>query len=167
MKNNIVLIGMSGAGKTTVGKALSYKLKMAFLDMDDFIEKKQNMSISEIFERYGEDYFRKLETESAKYLSENYKNTIISTGGGAILKPVNMEYLKASGVLVYINRSVEKIISTLNAEKRPLLKSNPEKLYDMYKIRHPLYLKYADICIPNNGELTECVEQIAEFVLNN
>jgi len=167
MKNNIVLIGMSGAGKTTVGKALSYKLKMAFLDMDDFIEKKQNMSISEIFEKYGEEYFRKLETEAAKFLSENYKNTIISTGGGAILKPVNMEYLKTSGFVIYINRSVEKIISTLNAEKRPLLKSNPEKLYDMYKIRHPLYLKYADVCIPNNGEFADCVEQIAEFVLNN
>jgi len=158
---------MSGAGKTTVGKALSYKLKMAFLDMDDFIEKKQNMSISEIFEKYGEEYFRKLETEAAKFLSENYKNTIISTGGGAILKPVNMEYLKTSGFVIYINRSVEKIISTLNAEKRPLLKSNPEKLYDMYKIRHPLYLKYADVCIPNNGEFADCVEQIAEFVLNN
>ncbi len=167
MKKNIVLIGMSGAGKTSVGKALSYKLKMPFLDMDDFIEEKQNMSISEIFEKFGEEYFRNLETEAAKYLSENYKNTIISTGGGAVLKVLNMEYLKAVGVVIYINRSVEKIISTLNAEKRPLLKSNPERLYDMYKTRHPLYLKYADVCIPNNGEFTECVEQIAEFVLEN
>ncbi len=165
MKNNIVLIGMSGAGKSTVGKALSYKLKMAFLDMDDFIEKRQNMTISEIFEKYGEEYFRNLETEVAKYLSENYKNTIISTGGGVVLNPLNMKYLKNDGIVIYINRSVEKILSTLNPKKRPLLKSNPEKLYDMYKIRHPLYLKYADICIPNNGEFTECVEQIAE--LNN
>lgn len=166
MDKNIVLIGMSGAGKTSVGRALSYRLKMAFLDMDDFIEKKENMSVSEIFEKYGEEYFRNSETETAKYLNENYKNTIISTGGGVVLNPLNMNYLKENGTVIYINRSVERILSTLNAEKRPLLKSNPEKLYDMYNIRHPLYLKYADICIPNNGDIKECVENIAELKIN-
>lgn len=163
MDKNIVLIGMSGAGKTTIGRALSYRLKMAFVDMDDFIEKKENMSVSEIFEKYGEEYFRKSETETAKYLSETHKNTIISTGGGVVLNPLNMKYLKRCGTVIYINRSVERILLSLNAEKRPLLKSNPKKLYDMYNIRHPLYLKYADICIPNNGDMKECVENIAEL----
>ena len=108
MYKNIVLIGMSGAGKTSVGRALSYRLKMAFVDMDDFIEKRKNMTVSEIFEKYGEEYFRKLETETAKFLSENYKNTIISTGGGVVLNSLNMDYLKESGTVIYINRSVEK-----------------------------------------------------------
>ena len=166
MDKNIVLIGMSGAGKTSVGRALSYRLRMAFLDMDDFIEKKLNMSVSEIFEKYGEEYFRNLETEISKYLSENYKNTIISTGGGVVLNPLNMDYLKKNGTVIYINRSVDRILSTLNAEKRPLLKSNPEKLYDMYNIRHPLYLKYADACVPNNGDIKECVENIAGLKIN-
>lgn len=166
MYKNIVLIGMSGAGKTSVGRALSYRLKMAFVDMDDFIEKRKNMTVSEIFEKYGEEYFRKLETETAKFLSENYKNTIISTGGGVVLNSLNMDYLKESGTVIYINRSVEKILSTLNPEKRPLLKSNPKKLYDMYNIRHPLYLKYADVCISNNGDIKECVENIAELKIN-
>ena len=166
MGKNIVLIGMSGAGKTSVGRALSYRLKMAFLDMDDFIEKRENMSISEIFEKYGEEHFRKLETETAEFLSQNYKNTIISTGGGVVLNPLNMDYLKKNGTVIYINRSVERILSTLNPEKRPLLKSNPEKLYDMYNIRHHLYLKYADVCIPNNGDIDECVENIAQLKIN-
>ncbi len=164
MKENIVLIGMSGAGKTTIGKAMSYKLKMAFVDMDAYIESKYDMSVSEIFEKYGEEKFRNLESETAKYLSENYKNTIISTGGGVVLRDENMSYLKKTGITVYINRTVENILSTLNADKRPLLKSNPEKLYEMRKIRHPLYIKHADICVLNGGEFQECVDNICEAI---
>lgn len=167
MDKNIVLIGMSGAGKTTIGMAMSYKLKMAFVDMDAFIEKKYDMSISEMFEKYGEEYFRNLETETAKYLGENYKNTIISTGGGVVMRPENMEYLKSTGTVVYINRTVENILSTLNAEKRPLLKANPDKLYEMRALRHPLYVKYADICVLNSGEFTECVDNVCEAVNMN
>lgn len=167
MNKNIVLIGMSGAGKTTIGMAASYKLKMAFVDMDAYIEKKYNMPISEIFEKYGEEYFRNLETETAKYLSENYKNTIISTGGGVVMRSENMEHLKRTGTVVYINRTVENILSTLNAEKRPLLKANPDKLYEMRALRHPLYLKYADICVLNSGEFAECVDNVCEAVKMN
>lgn len=166
MKKNIVLIGMSGAGKTTIGISLSYKLKMAFLDMDEFIAKKYGMSISEIFEKYGEEHFRKLESETAQYISENYTNTIISTGGGVVLKSSNMENLKKTGTVVYINRSVENILSTLNAEKRPLLKNNSEKLYDMFEARHPLYLKYADVCIMNSGGFNDCVNEIVDVIKN-
>lgn len=164
MRKNIVLIGMSGSGKTTIGLALSYKMKMAFVDMDSYIERKYSKKISEIFAEIGEEGFRKLETETAKYLGEKYQNTIISTGGGVVLKPENMEYLKKTGTVIYINRTVENILSTLNSEKRPLLKSNPEKLYEMYKIRHPLYRKYADICIMNSGKFSECVDDVYEAV---
>lgn len=166
MDKNIVLIGMSGAGKTVIGKSLSYKMKMSFIDMDEYIENKYKMSITEIFNEYGEGYFRKSETEAAKFLSENLKNTIISTGGGVVLEPLNMEYLKSTGIIVYINRPVEKILSTVNLEKRPLLKSNPEKLYEMYKQRHLLYLKNADICVSNDSKFGDCVENIAEAVKN-
>ena len=164
MDKNIVLIGMSGSGKTTIGLSLSYKLKKAFVDIDAYIERKNNMSVSEIFEKYGEEHFRKIETETVEYLSKNYKNTIISTGGGVVLNPVNMEYLKETGIVIYINRTVEDILSTLNAEKRPLLKANPAKLYEMRETRHPLYMKYADICIMNSGKFSECVNNIYEAV---
>ena len=166
MNKNIILIGMSGAGKTTIGLALSYKLKMAFIDMDSYIEKKYNMKISDIFAELGEEKFREMETETARYLSENYENTIISTGGGVVQIQENMEHLKKGGIVVYINRSVERILSTLNAEKRPLLKENPEKLYEMYEKRHPLYLKFADVCVLNSGEFQECVNNVYEAIIS-
>jgi len=166
MNKNIILIGMSGAGKTTIGMAMSHKLKMAFLDMDSYIEKKYEMSTTEIFEKYGEEYFRDLESKAAEYIGKNYNNYIISTGGGVVLRPGNMKFLKENGRVVYINRSVENILTTLNADKRPLLKSNPQKLYEMYEKRHELYLKYADICVLNEGEFQDCVENICEVVNN-
>lgn len=164
MSENIILVGMSGAGKTTIGKALSYKTKKAFLDIDAYIENKNNMSISEIFEKFGAEHFRKLETGACEFISKNYKSTIISTGGGVVLNHQNMQYLKLSGKVIYINRSVESILKTLNTEKRPLLKNSPDKLYDMYKERHSLYLKYADICVLNNGDFSECVENIYSII---
>lgn len=165
-KSNIVLIGMSGAGKSTVGIALSYKLRMPFVDMDNYIERKMGMTVSEIYEKYGNDRFRDIETEVAKHIGENYKNTIVSTGGGAILRPENMEYLKKNGYVIYINRSVEHILKTLNAEKRPLLKGNPERLYKMYEERHELYLKYADICVVNGSDFKSGVENVYDAIMN-
>lgn len=165
-KDNIVLIGMSGAGKSTVGIALSYKMKMPFVDMDNYIERTENMTISEIFAIKGHDAFRDIETNVAKHIGFTYRHTIISTGGGLILRPENMKYLKQNGIVVYINRSVENILKTLNLEKRPLLKENPEKLYDMYEQRHGLYLKYADIVVVNGADFKSGVENVYDAVKN-
>lgn len=159
-KSNIVLIGMSGAGKSTVGMALSYKLKMPFVDMDNYIERKEKMTIAQLFEKLGNDGFRDLESKVAEHIGTNYKRTIVSTGGGVVLRSENMENLKKNGIVVYINRSVENILKTLNAQKRPLLKDNPEKLYEMYKERHELYLKYADVCVSNSEDFKSGVENV-------
>ena len=163
-KRNIVLIGLSGAGKSTVGISLSYKLKMPFVDMDSFIAKAENMPISQIFAEKGSDYFRTLETETAKHMGEHYHGTIISTGGGVILRPENMEYLKKNGVVVYINRSVEHILKTLKTDNRPLLKENPLKLYDMYEERHDLYLKYADVVVSNGSDFKSGVQNVYDAI---
>ena len=163
-KSNIVLIGMSGAGKSTVGMALSYKLRMPFVDMDNYIERKYNSTISKLFEKYGTDGFRDIESEVAKHIGLNYFRTIVSTGGGVVLRPENMEYLKQNSVVVYINRSVEHILKTLKTERRPLLKENPQKLYDMYEERHGLYLKYADVCVVNGSDFKSGVENVYEAV---
>lgn len=164
MKNNLVLIGMSGAGKSTIGIALSYRLRMPFVDIDSYIERTQNMTISELFETYGSERFRDIEAEAAKHIGLDYKRTIVSTGGGVILRPENMEYLKQNGIVVYINRSVENILKTLNSEKRPLLKENPERLYEMYKERHDLYLKYADVVVVNGSDFKSGVENVYDAV---
>lgn len=165
-KSNIVLIGVSGAGKSTVGIALSYKMRMAFVDLDNYIERKMGMTVAQIFEKFGNDKFRDIETETVKYISKNYKNTIISTGGGVILRPENMSALKKTGIVVYINRSVPHILKTLNAEKRPLLKDDPTKLYKMHEDRHELYLKYADICVNNSADFKSGVENVFEAIKN-
>lgn len=164
MKNNLVLIGMSGAGKSTVGVALSYRLRMPFVDMDSYIERTQNMTATEMFETYGIDHFRDIESKTAKHMGLNYKRTIISTGGGVILRPENMEYLKKNGIVVYINRSVENILKTLKTDRRPLLKDHPERLYEMYKERHELYLKYADIVVVNGSDFKSGVENVYDAV---
>lgn len=165
-KPNIVLIGMSGAGKSTVGMALSYKLKMPFVDMDNYIAQKENMTIPDIFQTYGSEYFRDLETAAAERIGLHYRNTIVSSGGGVVLRPENMQYLKKHGVVIYINRSVDHILSTLKTENRPLLKDNPERLYAMYEERHSLYLKYADVVVANYADFKSGVENVYDAIKN-
>lgn len=162
---NIVLTGIMGCGKTSIGIALSYKLKLPVIDMDKEIEKTEGITISEIFEKYGEEYFRTLETNTAKRLSEQ-SGCIISTGGGVVLKEENMKYLKKNGIVMYIHRMPEDIIKTVNTENRPLLKDDAKKLNDIYAARHKLYLKYADVCISNSGDFQSGVLNAYNAVKN-
>lgn len=162
-KKNIVLIGMTGCGKTTVGLSLSYRLKMPFIDMDAWIEKEAGISIPQIFQEEGEEGFRKRETQMAEKMSHE-KGTIVSTGGGIVTREENMQYLKQNSVVVYINRSVEDIIKNLRMDKRPMLKGKTDTLYPMYEKRHPLYLKYADIEVINDGDFESGVENVLNAV---
>ena len=148
--NNIVLIVFMGVGKVTTARELSKSLKTVNLDCDDLIESSQNMKIKEIFEQHGEEYFRNLEKNLAKFLTTNVKNTIISTGGGF----VNVKGLNKIGTVIYLKASFEAIIERLknsaNSEKkmakRPLL-SNLTKAKELHKTREKIYEKKADIII--------------------
>ena len=140
-KTNIVLIGLMGAGKTTVGKRLSALLGMAFTDCDENIERSFG-KISDLFLK-GEQHFRDLESRIVKSLSM-LDNIIISTGGGVVLRPENMEALRKKGVVFYLKRPVKDIIKTVDLADRPLVRDNPEKLYKILEEREPLYMKYSD-----------------------
>ena len=144
MKTNIVLIGLMGAGKTTIGKTLSALLDMPFTDSDENIEKTYG-NISDLFSK-GEDYFRNIETKMIQSMA-TLDGVIMSTGGGVILRPENMKALKEKGVIFYIKRSVEDILKTVEAETRPLLKNNPDALYRNSEEREFLYNKYCDYVI--------------------
>ncbi len=146
MKRNVVLIGLTGCGKSTVGKRLASKLKLPFIDMDDYIEEQEQMTIREIFATHGEPYFRERETEAAKALSE-HDGCVIATGGGAILNPQNMEYLKKTGVVLYIDRTPEMILKKLDVSNRPMLAADPTYLYKLDAQRRPLYEAYADVTL--------------------
>ncbi len=141
MKSNIVLIGMMGSGKTTLGGRLSEVLSMPFIDVDQEIEKHYG-SINKLFEK-GEEHFRAIESEMVKNLSMKDR-VIISTGGGIVLRHQNMEVLKATGLVFYLVRPIEDIIQTVDASNRPLLKNGTDVLYRLEKERGPLYLKYSD-----------------------
>ena len=161
-KENIVLIGMPSCGKSSLGKKLSKKLNYDFIDMDKEIVKKAGMSIPEIFEKYGEDEFRKIETEVCIEVSKR-NHTVISCGGGVIKKEINMKALSLNGKIIYIDRHVDDLIV---GNGRPLSKDK-DTLYKMYVERHPLYMKYSDIRIQNNSNFISVLYNLMEVVNEN
>lgn len=155
---NIVLIGMPSAGKTTIGRMLAKRMNKEFIDLDDVIVEKAGMSIPEIFEQSGEEGFRAMETEVAIELSKR-NNKIIATGGGTIKHKVNMDYLRQNGITIFIDRDVDKLISS--DPNRPLSKSQ-EALQQMHEERLPLYQKYAAYIAVNNSDIDVTVKKIEE-----
>ena len=163
---NIVLIGFMGSGKTSVGKRLSLVLKREFIDTDDFIEKREGMTINEIFKEKGEEEFRKIETELFKRFSTP-KKKIIATGGGVIKNPANIANLKKGGVIVYLKSSPEKIAQNLKFDNtRPILQVDDKeaKIRELLAQREPFYNKYAEITIDvSNYDIDHTVDKIIEL----
>ncbi len=158
---NIVLIGMPGCGKSTVGNILAEKLGMTFIDMDAYIEETMGTTITEMF-KHGEPYFREIEAKTAKDLSEK-EGEVISTGGGIVKNPENISNLRENGMIIYINRPVEIIAGDIDAESRPLLAKDPSQLFKLFEERSPLYKKYCDFEVMNNSDIDTVVKEIIEI----
>ncbi|MCX7695071.1 MAG: shikimate kinase [Caloramator sp.] len=156
---NIVLIGMPGCGKTTLGKILAQKLGIPFFDTDNILVETYGETIEEMFKK-GEAYFRQKESEIIQTISEK-DGCVISTGGGVVLNYNNILNLKRNGVIIFINRNIEDIYKTLSLEGRPLL-TNRNKLFELYKQRINLYKQYCDYEI-NNIVLEETIDKILEI----
>ncbi len=135
---NIVLIGMPGSGKTTVGKLIAEKTNKMFADTDAVIEEQERLSIPKIFESFGEAYFRNLEAAVIAKLGKE-KGQVIATGGGAVLRHENYLNLKQNGFIIFIERELHCLAS----QGRPLSASR-EAVEELYKDRLPLYLEYCD-----------------------
>lgn len=159
---NIVLIGMPGTGKSTIGKLLAQLTGKTLQDMDAEIEKEAGMTIPEIFEKEGEAGFRDRESEICRKLGKE-RNQIIATGGGAILRPENVDALRQNGTMVHITRSIEK----LPTHGRPLSR-NIEALKKMEAERMPLYKKAADLTFHNNYSCSrkKLTERVTTYILN-
>ena len=126
MNTNIILIGFMGSGKTTVGRELSKELDKPFIDMDEEIEKMENITISEIFKINGEKYFRDIETNFLKSFKDT--DSIISTGGGVILKEENTKLLKQLGKIIFLHADINHILNNLKEDdSRPLLQTSNYK----------------------------------------
>ena len=159
LNKNIVLIGIMGCGKTKKGTLLAERLNIPFVDVDLEIEQAQKMTIPEIFAKYGEDEFRRLEGEKIKELSKS-THCIISTGGGVVLNPNNMKVLKENGIVIFLNRDIDAIAGDIDTAMRPLLANGTEALYKIYNERLALYQKWCDIEISGNTTVVEAVENI-------
>lgn len=155
---NIVLIGMPGCGKTTIGKLLAARLGRKFIDIDCCIERQRGCTINEIF-RQGEEVFRRLEAE-AVFALENERASVITTGGGVVKNPSNMDSLHKNGIIVYIDRSVQNIAGDIDTSTRPLLAEGKSRLKGLYAERHELYGKYCDFTVKNDGPIAKTLESI-------
>jgi len=159
LSKNIVLIGVMGCGKTKKGTLLSKRLNIPFFDVDYEVEQSKKMTIPEIFAKYGEEEFRRLESEKIKELSQNTR-CIISTGGGVVLNPNNMKVLKEHGIIIFLNRDIEAIAGDIDTTTRPLLANGTDALFKIYNERLALYQKWCDIEISGNTTIVEAVENI-------
>ena len=164
LKKSVVLVGMMGAGKTAVGRALAVKLGVPFLDSDHEIETAANLTVPEIFERDGEPFFRKREAEViARLLDE--EPGILSTGGGAFLAAANRDIISAKGVSVWLEADIDLIWNRVrHRNSRPLLHtSNPRKtLEELFHVRVPIY-KLANLSTTSKPNLS--IDKMANRVI--
>lgn len=163
---NVVLIGFMGTGKTSTGRLLASRLGRPFIDIDSKIEQEENMTVQEIFERQGEEWFRQKERSVIAKLSSN-TNTVIATGGGAVLYQSNRIRLRQNGVIVCLEASVQTIIDrTAGRNSRPLLNCEDQvaKIVGLLAERHHAYSE-ADLIIDTSLISPQMVtEQIIDFL---
>ncbi len=156
---NIILIGMPGCGKSTVGASIAKKLGKKFVDTDQEIEALSGFSVPEIFSSQGESGFRHLETEiMAQYGKES--GLVIATGGGCVTKQESYPLLHTNGRIIWLQRDLEK----LPVDGRPLSLSG--NLRAMYTAREPLYRQFADFHVSNNTSISETVDKILDILEN-
>ena len=153
-ETNISLVGMPGAGKTTVGRILAEKLGMGFCDTDEKVEKIAGESPEKIIEKYGEERFREIETEVAESVS-SLRGVVIATGGGTILREKNVEKLRSCGVVIWLGRD----LNLLAQNNRPLSKNMP--ISRLFKRREEYYVAASDKKIEND----EAAEKTAEKII--
>lgn len=145
----IALIGLPGSGKSTVGRQLARRLQLPFFDSDHVIEERMGHSIREAFDRHGEDWFRDLEESVLDELTQ-IPQAVISTGGGAVLRPGTRQRLRDRGKVVYLNSTPDELFRRLKHDvNRPLLQvADPlARLRDLHAVRDPLYRETAHFVI--------------------
>jgi len=157
----VFLVGFMCSGKTTVGKLLARALDWDFVDVDSEIEKREGLSIPQIFEKKGEGYFRKLEIKTLKGLSER-KDVVIATGGGLGANPQAMEFMKEKGLVVWLKVSYQEFMKRCAGDgNRPMLKKGEEFLKKLMEEREKVYSK-AHLRIEET-----CPEKAVELILGH
>ena len=162
-KSNIILIGMPGSGKSTVGVVLAKELGYSFLDSDLLIQQTTGKKLQELLNEHGSDGFLALEEEVNSQIDVD--RTVIATGGSVIFGPRAMEHLATQGTIIHLDLSPEALEARLaNLRTRGVVMKPGQTIADLYHIRTPLYLKYAHKTIQTDGlKLEQVVERLAAF----
>ena len=166
-EQTIIFIGMMGAGKTTIGKALAREIGRDFIDLDHEIVRRCGVAIPTIFDIEGEEGFRKRETATLKEVAKQH-NVVLATGGGAVLMPENQEILRHSDHVIYLKASVDELFCFLSRDpNRPLLQTdNPrERLRELLDARAEIYERLATVTIETGkGSVQSVLKQLKNFL---
>lgn len=160
---SIFLCGFMGCGKSHTGKLLSKRLGLPFVDLDDYIVKKENRTIPEIFEQSGEPYFRELE---GKYLKELSEGCIVATGGGTLINADTAAYANTQGITVFLDARFPVCYGRIKDDKnRPLVVNNTrEQLYRIYLKRRKIYKSHSKITVKAEGTGIDIANSVIEQV---
>ncbi len=166
MKSNIVMIGMPGAGKSTIGVILAKALNYQFLDSDLVIQEKEGRLLHEIIAEEGLDKFIKIEEEANASIQA--ERTVIATGGSVVYGEAAMEHLRKSGTVIYIRLSYEAVSKRIgDPKKRGVVLREEQSFRQLYEERCPLYERYADIIVDADGlEIGELMEKVKSSFTN-
>ena len=163
MNNSISLIGMAGAGKSSVGVKLAKHLKFDFVDSDLIIEKKYGKSLRDILSQNGNRKFK--EIEEGALLSVEFNQIVLATGGSAVFCDTAMEHIKENSIVIYLEVPYEDISARIsNFSERGLLKRSDQTIQEAYKEREGLYQNCADYIVQNEGEIDSCLNKIFSLI---
>jgi len=167
----IYLIGLPGSGKSTLGRQLSKQLNIPFIDLDTAIEQREGKAVKDIFKQKGEDYFRKIESETLKRMSEGLPDFIMATGGGAPIFFDNMEFMNDFGQTVFLDvpaRVISERILNADKEERPLLaRLGPEELKDQIEFLRSQRIRFYNLATFKISADAVLVEHILSKLQNS
>jgi len=163
MHTSITLIGMAGAGKTSIGKVLSSRLRKRFVDSDQEIERELSMSLQDVLLEKGKEKF--LEIEKQTILNLKFEEIILSTGGSVIFSEDSMNHICRNSLVFYLKVRFEKILErVINLDNRGFIKESDRTIEQSFHDREPLYEKYADYIIENDDIIEVCIQKIEEIL---
>ena len=163
MKESISLIGMAGAGKSSIGKKLANNLDFDFIDSDALIESNQNKSLQEVLVDNGVHEFKKI--EEAAILSIEFNQTVLATGGSAIFSDKAMNHIKSNSLVIFLEVSFEDIMDRIpDFSNRGFIKEDDQTMKHAFDERESIYREFADHIVPNNEGLESCFNKILRII---
>lgn len=163
MKKSISLVGMAGAGKSSIGKQLADHLGYSFIDSDLLIETEYQESLQQVLDRSGKENFLKIEENAL--MSIEFNNTILATGGSAIFSELAMDYIRSRSSIIFIEAPYKKIVERVsNFSERGFLKSSDQTIQEAFVERQFLYKHFADFEVVNDASQEKCLNQILDLI---